>query len=172
MRSSHSFLHMLNSTRETANVAMLASAAGGRPPGPPCTTTPPPQCGALRYRRYKELKESSGQSLLAGVMSAEATAEGDRGNTNTTNLYPQLSRHELAEATAEGDKRGLHAIRRDVMSVEPAAGDKRSALDAPHTHDDDGCAAQGEGAGAAGGASACTSALRPAAASRGDTSSV
>ncbi len=50
---------------------------------------------------------------------------------------------------AEGDKRGLDVIRRDVMSSEPAAGDKRSALDAPDT-DDDGCAEQGEGAGAAG----------------------
>ena len=126
MRSSHSFLQMLNSTRETANAAMMASAAGGRPPGPPCTTSPPlVQWGALRYRRYKELKESGGQSLLADVMSSEA-----------------------------------------------AAGDKRSALDAPHTHDDDGCAVQGEGAGAAGGASASTSALRPAAVSRVETSSV
>ena len=52
--------------------------------------------------------------------------------------------------TAEGDKRGLDVIRRVVMSSEPAAGDKRSALDAPDTDDDDGCAEQGEGAGAAG----------------------
>jgi hypothetical protein len=37
-----------------------------------------------------------------------------------------------------------------VMSSEPAAGDKRSALDAPDTDDDDGCAEQGEGTGAAG----------------------
>ena len=36
------------------------------------------------------------------------------------------------------------------MSSEPAAGDKRSTLDAPDTDDDDGCAEQGEGAGAAG----------------------
>jgi hypothetical protein len=52
--------------------------------------------------------------------------------------------------TAEGDKRGLDVISRYVMSSEPAAGDKRSALDAPDTDDDDGCAEQGEGAGAAG----------------------
>jgi hypothetical protein len=52
--------------------------------------------------------------------------------------------------TAEGDKRGLDVISRDVMRSEPAAGDKRSALDAPDTDDDDGCAEQGEGAGAAG----------------------
>jgi hypothetical protein len=52
--------------------------------------------------------------------------------------------------TAEGDKRGLDVIRRDVMSSEPAAGDKRSALDAPDTDDDDGCAKQGKGAGTAG----------------------
>jgi hypothetical protein len=52
--------------------------------------------------------------------------------------------------TAEGDTRGLDVISRDVMSSEPAAGDKRSALDAPDTDDDDGCAGQGEGAGAAG----------------------
>jgi hypothetical protein len=38
--------------------------------------------------------------------------------------------------TAEGDKRGLDVISRDVMSSEPAAGDKRSALDAPDTDDD------------------------------------
>jgi hypothetical protein len=31
---------------------------------------------------------------------------------------------------AEGDKRGLDVISRDVMSSEPAAGDKRSALNA------------------------------------------
>ncbi len=36
------------------------------------------------------------------------------------------------------------------MSSEPAAGDKRSALDAPDTDDDDGCAEQGEEAGTAG----------------------
>ena len=52
--------------------------------------------------------------------------------------------------TAEGDKRGLDVISRDLMSSEPAAGDKRSALDAPDTDDDDGCAEQGEAAGAAG----------------------
>jgi hypothetical protein len=51
---------------------------------------------------------------------------------------------------AEGDKRGLDVISRDVMSSEPAAGDNRSALDAPDTDGDDGCAQQGEGAGAAG----------------------
>jgi hypothetical protein len=51
---------------------------------------------------------------------------------------------------AEGDKRGLDVISRDVLRLEPAAGDKRSALDAPGTYDDDGCAEQGEGAGAAG----------------------
>jgi hypothetical protein len=52
--------------------------------------------------------------------------------------------------TAEGDKRGLDVISRDVMSSETAAGDKRSAIGAPDTDDDDGCAEQGEGAGAAG----------------------
>jgi hypothetical protein len=36
------------------------------------------------------------------------------------------------------------------MSSQPAAGDKRSALNAPDTDDDDGCAEQGEGAEAAG----------------------
>jgi hypothetical protein len=35
--------------------------------------------------------------------------------------------------TAEGDKRGLVVISRDMMSWEPVAGDKRSALDAPDT---------------------------------------
>ena len=48
------------------------------------------------------------------------------------------------------DNRGLDVISSDVMSSEPAAGDKRSALDAPDTDDDDGCAEQGEGAGATG----------------------
>ena len=36
------------------------------------------------------------------------------------------------------------------MSSQPAAGDKRSALNAPDTDDDDGCAEQGGGAEAAG----------------------
>jgi hypothetical protein len=36
---------------------------------------------------------------------------------------------------AEGDKRALHVISRYVMRSEPAAGDKRSALDAPDTDD-------------------------------------
>jgi len=36
------------------------------------------------------------------------------------------------------------------MSSQPAAGDKRSALNAPDTDDDAGCAEQGEGAEAAG----------------------
>jgi hypothetical protein len=44
----------------------------------------------------------------------------------------------------------LDVISRDVMSSETAAGDKRSALDAPDTDDDDGCAEQCEGAVAAG----------------------
>jgi hypothetical protein len=60
-----------------------------------------------------------------------------------TRSFPGMS----SPATAEGDTRGLDVIRRDVMSSEPAAGDKRSALDAPDT---DGCAEQGEGAAAAG----------------------
>ena len=46
--------------------------------------------------------------------------------------------------TVEGDKRGLYSISRDVMSSEPAAGDKRSELDASDTDDDDGCGEQGE----------------------------
>ena len=37
-----------------------------------------------------------------------------------------------------------------MSSRTAAQGDKRSALDAPDTDDDDGCAEQGEGAGAAG----------------------
>jgi hypothetical protein len=53
-------------------------------------------------------------------------------------------------AAAEGDKRGLDVISRGVMSSEQAAGDKRNALDAPDTDDDDGCAEQRGGAGAAG----------------------
>jgi hypothetical protein len=52
--------------------------------------------------------------------------------------------------TVEGDKRGLDVIHRDVMISETAAGDKRSTLDAPDTDDDDRCAEQDEGAGAAG----------------------
>jgi hypothetical protein len=63
-----------------------------------------------------------------------------------TSIYAGMS----SLTAAEGDKRGLDVISRDVMSSEPAAGDKRSALDAPDTDDDDGCAQQGEGAGAAG----------------------
>jgi hypothetical protein len=53
-----------------------------------------------------------------------------------TRSYPGMS----SLATVEGDKRGLGVISRDVMSSEPAAGDKRSALDASDTDDDDGCA--------------------------------
>jgi hypothetical protein len=54
----------------------------------------------------------------------------------------------LAPTAVEGDKHRLDVIRRDVMRSEPAAGDKCSALDAPDTDDDDGCAEQGDGAGA------------------------
>jgi hypothetical protein len=50
----------------------------------------------------------------------------------------------------EGDKRGLDVISRDLMSSEPAAGDKRSSLYASDTDDDDDCAEQGEGAETAG----------------------
>jgi hypothetical protein len=60
--------------------------------------------------------------------------------------YPGMS----SLTTAEGGKRGLDVISIDVMRSEPAAGDKRSALDAPDTDDDDGCAERGEEAGAAG----------------------
>jgi hypothetical protein len=51
---------------------------------------------------------------------------------------------------ANGDKRGLDDNSRDALSSETAAGDKRSALDASDTDDDDGCGEQGGGAGAAG----------------------
>jgi hypothetical protein len=50
-----------------------------------------------------------------------------------TRSYPGMS----SLTTAEGDKWGLDVISRDVMSWEPVAGDKRSALDAPDTDDDD-----------------------------------
>ena len=54
----------------------------------------------------------------------------------------------LAGVLSQGDKRGLDVISRDVMGSEAAADDKRSALDASDTDDDDGCAEQGEGVGA------------------------
>jgi len=44
----------------------------------------------------------------------------------------------------------LDLMTRDTMSSWPAAGDKRSALDAPDTSDDDGCQRRGKEAGAAG----------------------
>ena len=47
-------------------------------------------------------------------------------------MHQQLRRHEFAGA-AEGDTPGLDVISRDVMSSEPAADDKRSALDEPDT---------------------------------------
>ena len=62
-----------------------------------------------------------------------------------TRIYPGMS----SLTTAKGNKRGLDVISRDVMRSERAAGDKCSALDASDTDDDDGCAGQGEGAGAA-----------------------
>jgi hypothetical protein len=52
--------------------------------------------------------------------------------------------------SAEGDKGEQDVINRDVIRSQPAAGDKRSALDAPDIDGDDGCAEEGEGAGAAG----------------------
>ncbi len=51
---------------------------------------------------------------------------------------------------AEGDERRLNERNREIMSSEPAVGDKRSALDAPDTSDDNGCAEQGGGTAAAG----------------------
>jgi hypothetical protein len=74
-------------------------------------------------------------SFVAGVMTSTFT----RG-------YPGIS----SPTAADGDKRGLDDNSRDALRSEPAAGDKRSALDAPDTDNDDGCAEQGEGAGAAG----------------------
>jgi hypothetical protein len=52
--------------------------------------------------------------------------------------------------TVEDDKRRLDVISRYVMRSKLAADDKRSALDASDTDDDDGCAEQGEGTRAAG----------------------
>jgi hypothetical protein len=63
-----------------------------------------------------------------------------------TRSYPGMS----SLTTTEGDKRGLDVISTDVMGCESAVDDKRSALDAPDTDDDDGCAEQSDGAGAGG----------------------
>jgi hypothetical protein len=52
--------------------------------------------------------------------------------------------------TTEGDKRGQDVISRDVMGSEPEVGDKRSALDAPDTDDDYGCAEQSDTVGTEG----------------------
>jgi hypothetical protein len=68
-----------------------------------------------------------------------------------TRLFLVIVKSNARRSAAQGDKRGLDVISRDVMSSEPAAGDKSSALDTPDTDDDDdGCAEQGEGARAAG----------------------
>ena len=60
--------------------------------------------------------------------------------------YPWLS----SPPAADGDKRGLDVTSRNIVNSEPTTGDKRSALDAPGTFDDDGCAEQGDGTAAAG----------------------
>ena len=68
--------------------------------------------------------------------------------TSTTTQDAQTQPLMFAGVLSQGDKRGLDVISRDVMGSEPAAGDKRSTLDAPDTDDDDGCAEQSDGAGA------------------------
>ena len=53
-----------------------------------------------------------------------------------THNYPDLT----SLTTVECDKWGLDVISRDVMSSEPAVDDKRIALDASDTDDDNDCA--------------------------------
>ena len=52
--------------------------------------------------------------------------------------------------TVEVDKRELDLISRDVMSSEPAVGDKPNSLDVSDTDDEDGCVEQVGGTGAGG----------------------
>jgi hypothetical protein len=90
--------------------------------------------------KCSEPRKPSGRVKLVATLPASFASGAMR-----TGSYPWLS-----SPAAEGDKRGLDVTSRNIMSSEPAVGDKRRALDAPDTDHDDGCAEQGEGAGAAG----------------------
>ena len=106
----------------------------------------PSHIGACRTTFPFAVAESPKMGEAGGEVSEpKRTSKGRVKQVATLRSYPDMS----SLTAAEGDKRGLDVISRDVMRSEPAAGDKRSALDAPNT-DDDGCAEQGEGAGAAG----------------------
>ena len=117
-----------------------------------CRTTFPfavaesPKIGEAGGEASEPKRTSRGRVKRVATLPASFASGAMPIPPTCTRSYPGMS----SLTTAEGDKRGLDVISRDVMRSEPAAGDKRSALDAPDTDDDDGCAEQGEGAGAAG----------------------
>ena len=82
-------------------------------------------------------------ALVAAVTDYDCLSRSHQGQYQYHQLVPAVIQV-CSPTTVEGDKRGLYSISRDVMSSEPAAGDKRSELDASDTDDDDGCGEQGE----------------------------
>jgi hypothetical protein len=83
--------------------------------------------------RTKSYRTSRGRVKRVATLPVSFASGAIPKPPTCTRSYPGMS----SLTTAEGDKRGLDVISRDVMSWEPVAGDKRSALDAPDTDDDD-----------------------------------
>ena len=92
----------------------------------------------------------SSHSLVQFSTPEIGTQSAVRGGAAELLRAAELLHMSRQKYLAEGDERGLKVISRDVMRSDPAAGDKRSALDASDTKDDDGCAEQGKGVGAVG----------------------
>ena len=84
-----------------------------------------PKIGEARGDVSEPKRTSRGRVKRVATLPA-SFASGAIPPTRTRS-YPGMS----SSTAAQGDKRGLDVISRDVMSSEPAAGDKRSALDAP-----------------------------------------
>jgi hypothetical protein len=124
--------------------SFIPSHIGGCRKKFPFAVAESPKIGEAGAKVYEPKRTSRGR--VNRVATLPASFASGAIPPPCTRIYPGVS----SLTTAEGDKRGLDVISRDVMSSESAVGDKRSALDAPDTDDDDGCAERGEEAGAAG----------------------
>ena len=78
-------------------------------------------------------RTSRGRVKLVAALPASFAS---RAKPTCTNLCEPLSMDQLADGGG-GQQEGTAERSREIMSWRPAVGDKRSALDAPDTDDDD-----------------------------------
>ena len=127
----------ISGCRKTFRFVSKTGESGGEVSDPKRTSKGVLETGSVATRFRVKWVATLPVSFASGAIPIPPTC---------TRSYPDMS----SPTTVEGDKRRLDVISRYVMRSKLAADDKRSALDASDTDDDDGCAEEGEGARTAG----------------------